>query len=77
MVDREHIAVLYTVIAIGDGIGTAVGALMLNRSLAIAIGWDDKIYLGLPFVVGALCYLFGFAGSLFAGYGALKSKRDD
>lgn len=76
LVSREHIAVLYTVIAVGDGIGSAAGALILNRSLAIAIGWDDKLYLGLPFVISAACYIFGFVGSLFAGYRALQRKRN-
>ena len=74
LVSREHIAVLYTVIAVGDGIGSAAGALILNRSLAIAIGWNNTLYFGLPFVIGAACYTFGFAGSLFAGYRALQRK---
>lgn len=76
LVSREHIAVLYTIIAVGDGIGSAGGALILNVSLAIAIGWDDKLYLGLPFVTGAVCYIFGFAGSLFSGHRALQRKRN-
>ena len=76
LVSREHIAVLYTVIAVGDAIGSAGGALVLNRSLAIAIGWDDKIWLGLPFVIGAVCYILGFAGSLFSGHRALQRKQN-
>ncbi|KAH8821996.1 major facilitator superfamily domain-containing protein [Xylogone sp. PMI_703] len=76
LVSREHIAVLYTVIALGDGIGSAGGALILNRTLAIAIGWNNKLYLGLPFVIGTLCYLFGFTASLFAGHRAPQLMRD-
>jgi hypothetical protein len=75
LVSRNHIAILYTVIAVGDGMGSAAGALILNRSLAIAIGWDNKLYLGLPFVIGALCFIFGFMGSLCAGNGASPRPR--
>lgn len=66
-VSPEHVAVLYTVIAVGDGIGSAAGALILNRSLAVAIGWDDdNFYLGFPFLLAAACFLFGLVGALFA-----------
>lgn len=75
LVSREHVAVLYTIIAVGDGIGTAVGALILNRSLALAIGWDNKLHLGLPFIIAAVCYIFGFTGSLFAGHHTSQLKR--
>ncbi|KAH7631280.1 hypothetical protein B0T09DRAFT_339566 [Sordaria sp. MPI-SDFR-AT-0083] len=60
----EHIAVLYTVIALGDGIGSAAGALLLNRALAIGISWDDKKYMGLPFVVAAVLFLGAFGGAV-------------
>jgi hypothetical protein len=54
------------VIAVGDGIGSAAGALILNRSLAVAIGWDDdNFYLGFPFLLAAACFLFGLVGALF------------
>ncbi|OKL58375.1 hypothetical protein UA08_06366 [Talaromyces atroroseus] len=66
LVSPEHVAVLYTMMAVGDGIGSAAGALILNRSLAVAIGWDDKIYLGLPFLIAAVCFMLGFVGSIFA-----------
>ncbi|PCH00155.1 Major facilitator superfamily domain, general substrate transporter [Penicillium occitanis (nom. inval.)] len=65
-VSPEHVAVLYTVIAVGDGIGSAAGALILNRSLAVAIGWDDSFYLGFPFLLAASCFMFGLVGALFA-----------
>ncbi|QGA18476.1 hypothetical protein EYB26_006161 [Talaromyces marneffei] len=66
-VSPEHVAVLYTVIAVGDGIGSAAGALILNRSLAVAIGWDDNgVYLGFPFLLAAACFIFGLVGALFA-----------
>jgi predicted MFS family arabinose efflux permease len=76
LVSREQIALLYTVIAVGDGIGSAAGSLILNRTLSVAIGWDNKLYLGLPFVVGAIFYSSGFAASCFAGYRALQTKQD-
>lgn len=53
-------------IAVGDGIGSAAGALILNRSLAVAIGWDDGFYLGFPFLLAAACFMFGLMGALFA-----------
>lgn len=66
LVNPEHVAVLYTVIAVGDGVGSAVGALILNRSLAVAIGWNDSFYLGFPFLLAAACFMFGLAGAFFA-----------
>ncbi|OPB36050.1 hypothetical protein A0O28_0112160 [Trichoderma guizhouense] len=68
---REHISVLYAMIAVCDGIGSAAGAFILNRSFAVAIGWDNKLYLGLPFVIGMACYILGFAGSMLVGGDAL------
>ncbi|RFU81920.1 mfs transporter [Trichoderma arundinaceum] len=53
LVNGEHIPVLYAIIAVNDGIGSAAGAFILNRTFAIAIGWDNWLYLGLPFVIGA------------------------
>ena len=53
-------------IAVGDGMGSAAGALILNRSLAVAIGWDDSLYLGFPFLLAAGCFMFGLVGALFA-----------
>ncbi|KAM6477532.1 hypothetical protein HDV62DRAFT_373165 [Trichoderma sp. SZMC 28011] len=71
LVKREHISVLYAMIAVCDGIGSAAGAFILNRSFAVAIGWDNKLYLGLPFVIGMACYILGFAGSMLVGGDAL------
>lgn len=73
LVSPEHVAVLYTVIAVGDGIGSAVGALILNRSLAVAIGWDDSFSLGFPFLLAAACFMFGLVGALFANR-ALRTR---
>ncbi|KAJ4389993.1 hypothetical protein N0V93_007466 [Gnomoniopsis smithogilvyi] len=65
-VSREHISVLYTIMAIGDGLGSAVDALILNRAFALALGWDNAVYLGLPFLVGGICFFAAFGGSLTA-----------
>lgn len=64
MTNPEKIAALYTVIALGESMGFAVGALILNRSYALAIGWDNRRYLGLPFLVATFCLLLGGVGSL-------------
>ncbi|UKZ51060.1 hypothetical protein TrVGV298_004815 [Trichoderma virens] len=76
LVKREHISVLYAIIAVCDGVGSAAGAFILNRSFAIAIGWDNKLYLGLPFIIGMACYILGFVGSMFVGRDALLSNRN-
>ncbi|KAL6790345.1 major facilitator superfamily domain-containing protein [Trichoderma sp. SZMC 28013] len=75
LIKREHISVLYAIIAVCDGIGSAAGAFILNRSFAIAIGWDNKLYLGLPFVIGMACYILGFVGSMLVRDDALLSNR--
>jgi hypothetical protein len=61
------------VIAVGDGIGSAAGALILNRSLSVAIGWDDSFYLGFPFLLAATCFMLGLVGALFANR-ALRAR---
>ncbi|UKZ84110.1 uncharacterized protein TrAFT101_000033 [Trichoderma asperellum] len=76
LVKREHISVLYAIIAVCDGIGSAAGAFILNRSFAIAIGWDNKLYLGLPFVIGMACYILGFVGSMLVRGDALLLNRN-
>lgn len=76
LVSREHISVLYAVIAVSDGIGSAAGAFILNRSFAIAIGWDNKLYFGLPFVIGVACYGLGFIGSMLVSHSTLLFKRN-
>lgn len=57
-------------VALGDGIGSAAGAFLFNRALALTLGWDDAFYLGLPFVIGAAFYFLGFIGSIFAVHDA-------
>ncbi len=64
MVSRDNIAALYTLIALCDSAGMMVGPLMFNRSYALAIGWDDQRYLGLPFFIAAACFLLGAFGTL-------------
>lgn len=76
LVKHEHISVLYAIIAVCDGIGSAAGAFILNRSFAIAIGWDNKLYLGLPFVIGMACYILGFVGSMLVKGDALLVHRN-
>lgn len=75
LVSRQQIAVLYTVIALTDGIGSATSALVLNRAFALAIGWEDDIYMGLPFVIAAICFLIALGGSLFVGRSAVQLKH--
>ncbi|KAH8647771.1 major facilitator superfamily domain-containing protein [Xylariales sp. PMI_506] len=67
MVSRDHIAVLYIVMALGDSVGAAAGALVVNRVFAIVVGWDDNSYMGLPFFIGAILFLIGFAASMVVG----------
>lgn len=74
LVTREQIAVMYTIAAVGDGIGAATGSLVLNRAFAIAIGWGDAVWLGLPFMIAAGCYGVGFGATSFAGHSGLKKK---
>ena len=64
---REHISILYAVIAVCDGIGSASGAFILNQSFAMALGWDSQLYLGFPFIIGIACYVFGFIASMSVG----------
>ncbi|KAK6087838.1 major facilitator superfamily transporter [Seiridium cupressi] len=64
LVSREHIAVLFTVVAVADGIGSAAGAVILNWAFAIALGWDNSLYLGLPFIIGAASFVIAFMASV-------------
>ncbi|KAK7930996.1 hypothetical protein PG985_001708 [Apiospora marii] len=67
LVSPQHVAVLYTVIAVADGVASAAGALVLNRAFAMVIKWDVQLYLGLPFLIGAVCCMVGFAGTVLVG----------
>lgn len=71
----EHITALYTVIAVGDGIGSAAGALLLNRALAIGISWDEKKYIGLPFVVAAALFCVAFGGTASVPVRVRRKRR--
>ncbi|KAK9775194.1 putative Major facilitator superfamily domain-containing protein [Seiridium cardinale] len=75
LVNREHIAVLFTVVAVADGIGSAAGAVILNWAFAIALGWDTSLYLGLPFIIGAASFVLAFIASVYVGYSAFRSRR--
>lgn len=78
-VSRDRIAMLYTLIALCDGLGSAGGALVYNQAFAMALGWDNELYLGLPFMLAALAFLVACGGALVAGLGspAFKAMSDD
>lgn len=63
MVSPDNLAALYTVLALCDSIGMAVGSFFLNRSYALAVGWDNWGHLGLPYFVAFVCFLLGGLGS--------------
>lgn len=63
MVSPDKLAALYTVLALCDSIGMAAGSFVLNRSYALAMGWDDWRKLGLPYFVAFVCFLLGGLGS--------------
>ncbi|KAK6854955.1 hypothetical protein PG995_008487 [Apiospora arundinis] len=71
LVSPQHVAVLYTIIAVADGAGSAAGALLLNRAFAMVIRWNNELYLGLPFLIGAICCVVGIAGTVYVGYNAV------
>ncbi|VUC34832.1 unnamed protein product [Clonostachys rosea] len=74
MVDRDKIAVLYILMAVGDALVSATGALVIHHSFAIAIGWGNMLWLGLPFFIGAACYFYAFIGAGLVKHTALSRK---
>ncbi|PMB63479.1 hypothetical protein BM221_010700 [Beauveria bassiana] len=67
MVSPHNIAALYTLIALCDSVGTMVGPLIFNRSYALATGWADESFMGLPFLLAAGLFLLGGLGTLVRG----------
>ncbi|KAK8043986.1 hypothetical protein PG993_004010 [Apiospora rasikravindrae] len=45
LVSLQHVVVLYTVIAVADGVAAAAGALLLNRAFAMVTNWNVGLYL--------------------------------
>jgi hypothetical protein len=39
--------------AVGDALVSATGSLIIHHSFSIAIGWENLLWLGLPFFIGA------------------------
>ncbi|KAK8054421.1 hypothetical protein PG996_013722 [Apiospora saccharicola] len=74
LVSPRHVAVLYTVIAVADGVAAAAGALALNRAFAMVIKWNVQLCLGFPFLIGAVCCMVGFIGTVLVGRHTI-SKR--
>ncbi|KAK8085890.1 major facilitator superfamily transporter [Apiospora hydei] len=75
LVSPQHVAVLYTVIAVADGVAAAAGALLLNRAFAMVIKWNVQLYLGFPFLIGAICCIVGFAGTVFVGHRVIAQPK--
>ncbi|KAH8719602.1 MFS efflux pump atnC [Beauveria bassiana] len=67
MVSPHNIAALYTLIALCDSVGTMVGPLIFNRSYALATGWADESFMGLPFLLASGLFLLGGLGTLVRG----------
>lgn len=75
MVDRDKISVLYTLMAVGDALVSATGSLIIHHSFSIAIGWENLLWLGLPFFIGAACYFYAFVGAGLVRHTALSRKQ--
>ncbi|KAB5554577.1 major facilitator superfamily domain-containing protein [Coniochaeta sp. 2T2.1] len=68
---REHVAVLFTVIAVADLIGSAAGTILLNWAFSIALDWEMGVYLGSPFALVGGCFIAAFVASVYIGRSAL------
>ncbi|KAB5525778.1 major facilitator superfamily domain-containing protein [Coniochaeta sp. 2T2.1] len=68
---REHVAVLFTVIAVADLIGSAAGTILLNWAFSIALDWEMRMYLGSPFAIVGGCFIAAFVASVYIGGSAL------
>ncbi|CAH0021766.1 unnamed protein product [Clonostachys rhizophaga] len=75
MVDHDRISVLYTLMAVGDALVSATGSLIIHHSFSIAIGWENLLWLGLPFFIGAACYFYAFVGAGLVRHTALSRKQ--
>lgn len=67
-VSEDNIAALSTIIALIDSVGLSAGTLLLNQSYALAISWDIQRLLGLPFLIGAFCFVLGATTTLVSNY---------
>ena len=68
----EHVAVLFTVIAVADLIGSAAGTILLNWLFSIALAWEIDLYLGSPFAIVGGCFIAAFVASVYIGRSALR-----
>jgi hypothetical protein len=71
----EHLAVLFTVIAVADLIGSAAGTILLNWAFSIALDWKMPMYLGSPFAMVGGCFVAAFVASVYIGGSALRHSR--
>lgn len=71
----DHVAVLFTIIAVADLIGSAAGTLLLNWAFSIVLRWEKDVLLGSPFAAIGACFLVAFAVSTVVGPHALRRSR--
>lgn len=75
LASREHVAVLFTVIAVADLTGSAAGTILLNWVFSIALNWETDMYLGSPFAIVGGCFIAAFVASVYIGHIALRHSR--
>lgn len=73
LASREHVAVLFTVIAVADLIGSAAGTLLLNWAFSIALDGKMGLPLGSPFAIVGGCFIAAFVASVYIGRSALHN----
>lgn len=71
----DHVAVLFTIIAVAELIGSAAGAILLNWAFSVVLGWEKDVLLGSPFAFVGACFLVAFVVSTLAGPYALRRSR--
>jgi ABC-type polysaccharide/polyol phosphate export permease len=68
LVAKDHVAILFTIVAVADGVGSAAGAVVLNWAFSLALGWENSQWLGFPFVLAAAFFLAAWAVTVFVAY---------
>ena len=71
----EYVAILFTLIAVADLIGSAAGTLLLNWIFSIVLDWELDVYLGSPFAIVAVCYLAAFLVSVLVSGSVMHRSR--
>ena len=75
LASREHVAVLFTVIAVADLVGSAAGTILLNWVFSIALDWETDLYLGSPFAIFGGSFIAAFLASVYIGRSALRHSQ--